>query len=245
MTVAYALHLDATRGAALFYSSSPSTRVARSWATTLNIALDKDLEVETSQGRVRGRVVVTPAGVERRSTSRGPVLTLLLDGDDHRAAWQPFRERGPVALGATSAAWRLGELSRELLSKRASVAVDALGRVTALLPIGRAPLADDRLEQLLGELRLSEGLERPLQAAAHRLGLTPAHLSDRFARIVGLPLKRWLLWERTRRSLRRLDTGSGVSAAFEAGFADQPHMVRTFSRQFAYTPGVLQRALSR
>jgi AraC-like DNA-binding protein len=242
---AFALHLDARRGTALFYSSAPSTRLARSWATTVNIALDGALEVETAQGSAKGSVIVTAAGVERRSRSTGPVLTLLLDGDDHRAAWQPFHSRGPVVLGPSTSAWRLGDLAVPLLAKRPALAAEALRRVAALLPLGRAPLADERVEQLLTMLRQRDVLERPLQSAARTLGVTPSHLSERFARIVGLPLRRWVLWERTRRSLQRLDTGSGVAAAYHAGFADQPHMVRTYAQHFSYTPGDLQRLLTR
>jgi AraC-like DNA-binding protein len=245
MQVPAALQLDVQHGTALLYSSAESTRESRAWATTLNIALEGTIEVETADGRVRGRVVLTPAGLERRSTSRGPVLTVLLDGDDHRASWQPFQSRAPVKLDAHRAAWRVADLADSLCRGRRLPGADVLQALSGLLPVGRCAVPDERLEHLLRELRRADTLDRPLKTAARSLGLTPEWLSERFSQVVGLPLKRWVLWERTRRSLARLSADSGASMALDAGFADQAHMVRTFSRQLAYTPGALQRAARR
>lgn len=239
------LHLAPPQGLALLLSNGSSTRHAQGWVWTINLALEGTIEVETPAGRARGAVVITGPGVERRSSARGPVLTLLLDGDDHRASRDAFSTSAPTMLEPSPSSWRLMSLADALANRRALDGAEVLGRASRVVPTGTSPLKDPRLDQLLEELRRAESLSRPLQPLARRLGLTAPYLSERFVEVVGLPLKRWLLWERTRRSLRRLATDGGGAAAAAAGFADQAHMVRTFSKLFGYTPGTLQRAVRR
>lgn len=216
------------------------------WCTTLNIALEGRLEVVHSLGVSRGQVVVTPPGVERLSRARGPVLTVLLDADEHRATAQAIRaEERPFSLRPAGLVALASDVAGRWQDNPGTVVAEALALVARVLPTGEAPLRDPRLAGVLK--RLADPARPPprLHELARELRVTPGHLSDRFARVVGLPLKSWLLWQRVRHSLALLGAGPMATIAADAGFADQPHMGRTFSRMFSYTPAALGRALGR
>ncbi len=245
MSVSSRLGVHADEGLAVLVSTQSSTRRAEMWATTLNVALDGDIEVETAHGRARGRVVLSPPGLARESRSRGPVLTVLLDADDHRAAWCGGVGRGPIALATGVASSQLATVAEQLWRGAPLSGPEVLRRTAAVVGTGGARYADPRIARLVDELRRAPTLGRPLQSEARALGLTPEYLSERFAQVVGVPLRRWLLWERARRALPLLATVAGTQAAHEAGFSDQAHMVRSFARFFGYTPGSLRRAARR
>jgi AraC-like DNA-binding protein len=59
-----------------------------------------------------------------------------------------------------------------------------------------------------------------------------------FARSTGLTPHAYLLQRRIERARRLIATGTSLAeAAIEAGFADQSHMTRNFTRRYGYTPG--------
>lgn len=66
-----------------------------------------------------------------------------------------------------------------------------------------------------------------------------------FARITGLTPHAYLLQRRTELARRLITTGTPLAmAAVAAGFADQSHMSRNFTRRYGYTPGAYRTALS-
>ncbi|MEP6722870.1 MAG: AraC family transcriptional regulator [Variovorax sp.] len=74
-------------------------------------------------------------------------------------------------------------------------------------------------------------------------GLGKYQLLRRFVRVYGVPPHAWLLQRRVEHAQRLIREGHPLSdAASVAGFADQSHMTRVFSRQFGFTPGDWQRA---
>jgi AraC-like DNA-binding protein len=69
-------------------------------------------------------------------------------------------------------------------------------------------------------------------------GITRFQLLRGFAREVGTTPHAYLVQQRVRLARRLLATGASISeAAAQAGFADQAHMTRAFSRHFGITPG--------
>lgn len=144
--------------------------------------------------------------------------------------WQPGGEAGAVQRLACEEA--LAQACGLLLAGHANLALPApqggdLVRV-------RERLADDLLHTpSLDELAALAGLGR-------------YQLLRRFARTHGLPPHAWLLQQRAERARRLVRDGSTLAeAALAAGFADQSHMTRVFSRQFGYTPGAWQAAAGR
>jgi AraC-like DNA-binding protein len=232
-------------GAVLFSQSSPP-RVSTTWTTTLNVALDGYVEVENEGSVIRGPVVITPAGVRRVSSARGPVLTILLDADAHRATYLETARGRSFCLQAPGIVAIASDLASRLSAGSRPIMGDAFALTQRLFPLGPSSLRDPRIARIIALLGSSGDDPPPLAMLAHAAGVTPGHLSERFTQVVGLPLRSWLLWQRVRRSLSLLDRHRALGAAAiaaTAGFSDQPHMVRTFSRLLAYTPGDLQRAM--
>ena len=170
------------------------------------------------------------------------MLTVLLDADVHRAAHHELQRSRSFVVGDASMRSNAADLAtawNPLLMPRA----EALAQ--RLVPLGDAHLSDPRIAHAMERLQFEDLGPRPLQTLAHEARLSPSHFSELFSQVVGLPLKRWLLWQRVRRSLALLATHQlhAGRAAADAGFTDQAHMTRTFSGLLGYTPGALANAL--
>lgn len=77
-----------------------------------------------------------------------------------------------------------------------------------------------------------------LDELARDAGLSRFQLLRHFSRRHGLPPHAWLLQTRLHCARRHIAVGDSLAdAAAAAGFADQSHMTRTFSRYCGYTPG--------
>lgn len=77
-----------------------------------------------------------------------------------------------------------------------------------------------------------------LETLAADCGLGRFRLVRDFARSTGLTPHAYLLQRRTELARRLIASGLPLAeAAVEAGFADQSHMTRNFTRRYGYTPG--------
>ena len=82
---------------------------------------------------------------------------------------------------------------------------------------------------------LHSPLSHPQLAAAVRL--SPSRLSHLFREQLGIPARRFVLWERRRAAAIALSNGgTATQAAYRAGFADSAHFTRTLSQAFGVTP---------
>ncbi|QSQ17654.1 helix-turn-helix domain-containing protein [Myxococcus landrumensis] len=210
----------------------------RQWGTAILFGLEGPVTVLHAAGSTQGRIVVVPGDVPHVTRSRGPLASVLLDADVHRATLQalqgrpPFTVESSIVLSRVSALVEPGHPDVERGISRA---------VEGLFPTGSAPLGDGRIARLLGMLGGDEALPLPVLAA--RLKLSAGHVSTLFHSKVGIPLRRWLLWRRLVRSMPLLRVGSLAQTAALAGFADQAHLTRTCVRFAGYTPGHLAQAL--
>ena len=93
--------------------------------------------------------------------------------------------------------------------------------------------------------RLQAGLQDPpsLAELAAMAGVSRFQLLRRFAAVQGCTPHAWLLQQRAERARELIRRGEALAAVADAaGFADQSHMTRIFTRQFGFTPGAWQRA---
>jgi AraC-like DNA-binding protein len=93
--------------------------------------------------------------------------------------------------------------------------------------------------------RLADELLAPpsLAELAAQEGIGKFQLLRRFAALHGCTPHAFLLQQRAERARALIRQGSSLAeAAVAAGFADQPHMTRIFTRHYGFTPGAWQRA---
>ena len=120
----------------------------------------------------------------------------------------------------------LAAVLREQTPKRDSIAAPSNGRVRERLD------SDPASAITLDELAAESGIGR-------------FRLVRDFARLTGLTPHAYLLQRRTDLARRLIARGTSLAeAAIDAGFADQSHMTRNFTRRYGYTPGAYLAALA-
>lgn len=113
----------------------------------------------------------------------------------------------------------LAAVLREQPSKRMGIAASGVG------------LARERLDS-------APAMAITLDELAAESGLGRFRLVRDFARATGLTPHAYLIQRRTELARRLIAAGTPLAeAAAEAGFADQSHMTRNFTRRYGYTPG--------
>ena len=96
---------------------------------------------------------------------------------------------------------------------------------------------DARVERARELLRSAPGGRATLAEVAGAVGLSHSRLTHLFSEQLGLPPGRYLIWVRLRRALEALSSGASVvDAAHASGFADGPHLSRTFREMLGFPP---------
>lgn len=113
----------------------------------------------------------------------------------------------------------LAAVLREQPPKRDAITPSAIGR------------ARDRLDS-------DPASSATLEELAAESGLGRFRLVRDFARVTGLTPHAYVLQRRTELARRMISGGTSLAeASIVAGFADQSHMTRNFTRRYGYTPG--------
>jgi AraC-like DNA-binding protein len=213
------------------------------------LAVDSELRVRTTN---RGRwttaagVLTAPDVPHAIDACGGDQVVIFFDPEsDVGAALRPALS-GPVRL--TSSAERAA-LVRGVEDPRLFASADAhewAHRVTETLglPLRELrPVLHPAVRELLERLRRS-GVEddTSLEGLAGAVGLSSSRLMHVFTESIGIPLRPYLAWLRVQRSACAILAGASVTeAAHIAGFADSPHMSRTFKRRLGFPPSALRR----
>lgn len=100
----------------------------------------------------------------------------------------------------------------------------------------RPPVIDARVERIIRGLR---NRDRPmsLEEAASAVALSPGRFRHLFVAQTGQSFRSYQLWSRLQRAIELLGGGaSATAAAHGAGFADAPHLTRTFRQMMGIAP---------
>jgi AraC family transcriptional regulator len=151
------------------------------------------------------------------------------------------RRPGPFLAGHAPCGPRLARLHFEVLTQAAEPALAALLDEALGVPLP-ARSAPSRHRELTEGAKAT--LHARLTAAPHLaelarfLGVSPFHLSRTFARVEGIPLRRYFLRLRLREAALRLTQGqTDLSAlALDLGFFDHSHFTNAFRREWGVGP---------
>jgi AraC-like DNA-binding protein len=105
---------------------------------------------------------------------------------------------------------------------------------------GSLPPVVARASEILGDPHD----DRSLGAIAADLGISPSRLCHAFTDAVGTPMRTYRRWQRLVLAAQAIAGGAGLTAAAHAaGFADGPHLARTFRRHFGLSVRELTQAV--
>ena len=167
----------------------------------------------------------------------GRVAYLFFDAGPR--AWAAWRVAGGVPRAPDAA---LADALATLGDATPAEAEALAARWAAWTWPGLAPVApaDARIARALAALEAD-----PVAAWSHRSLAERAHLSTSrfqvlFREATGLPVRHYLLWRRLLEATQRLQAGEPVTrVAHATGFADAPHLSRSFRRIIGAAPSSL------
>lgn len=177
-----------------------------------------------------------PAGVSYEFDVAGhPLAVLYLEPSDAGAeTLVPFVSQTREERGALVGTSGVANVLRDLYEASDSASVkealdDLLGYAT---PRARRML-DPRITKAIASLSIDP--ERPVsvEEAAQQVGLSSSRFQHLFAAEIGVPFRRFRVWQRLRAAIGDIVAGSSFTdAAHRAGFFDQAHFGRAFRQSF-------------
>jgi AraC-like DNA-binding protein len=106
-----------------------------------------------------------------------------------------------------------------------------------------SPPLDGRVVRAREVLRSAPMGRVKLAELAAEVSLSPSRLAHLLQGQLGLPARRYRLWLRLLDALAEIARGATTTeAAYAVGFADAPHLDRTFRRMLGFTPSAFRRA---
>ncbi len=103
-------------------------------------------------------------------------------------------------------------------------------------------IADKRIVAALQFLREAPQAYESIDALADRVHLSSSRFAHLFKQMVGVPVRRYVLWQKMRRAFDLAMAGESLtSAALSAGFADSAHLSRTVRSIIGVAPEFLFR----
>lgn len=232
-----------------FLYLGPSTRTSphRNHAATWLVAHRGVLRVTLSSGTVlENEVIYVPSETEFSTDDATTLIAALYwepESESFQRAAAQFDAVTPRAFKCAHT--KLGEL--EALYQAASSRVQAdtlLAKIFGLDALGSAKSSstDSRIADAIQFLRDAPDAYDSIEALAERAHLSPSRFAHLFKEQVGVPVRRYVLWQKMRRALDLAMAGHSLTtAALSAGFADSAHLSRTVRAIMGVAPEFLFR----
>lgn len=212
----------------------PANRAHRHVSASLLLGLDGTFELDVEGARRKTRAaVVAPDVAQALSPGQTTMLVAQLDPDSD--AWR--RLVGSLA-GRASMDLPLAEEQAWALAHSDDCHTLAVNLAHFLAATSGPPLPlDPRIADICHYLRETLPERLDATALAERAGISASRLTHLFREQTGVTLRRFLLYLKITRAMARWQPGMTLSTlAAEAGFYDQPHLVRTARDMFDALP---------
>ena len=218
----------------LLVVSGHQNRPHKHVAASLLWGLDEKVRVQVDDAWVSGDVVLVAPEVTQALDAPGDVLIVHLDPDTHY--WRQLAGHINAHGFAVLPAPDLADARRLVRETDCHYASTWLANLCRALAKPRPPL-DGRVVQVTTELRTTLPEQLDLEPLAAMAGLSASRLTHLFKQETGVSLKRFVLHLKMQRALRHYQPGMTLTQlATDAGFYDQPHMVRTARDMFDAMP---------
>ncbi len=241
------IHIYAWPERFLYLGPSTSTTPHRNHAATWLVAHEGTLRVSLSSGTVlENEVIYVPSETEFATDQAASLIAALY--------WEPesdsFQRAATQFDVSTARAFKcqytnLGELENLYASDTSLAEADTmLAGIFGLDSLGgaRTTFTDKRIEDALNFLRNAPHAYDSIETLAARAHLSPSRFAHLFKEQVGVPVRRYVLWQKMRRALDLAMAGDSLTtAALSAGFADSAHLSRTVRAIMGVAPEFLFR----
>jgi AraC-like DNA-binding protein len=200
--------------------------------------------------RLSCRAAVIPAGVNHALEAGGDPVAVFYLGP-HVATVPNLARLGRTwDVHGRILAGRDAEIAslREVYENRRSLdfAGDTLTALVHFVRGDAPPVIDVRLLRVVKWLAANPDNPTGLALLAREEGLSGSHLMHLFARDIGIPFRRFRIWNRLRAATRVVLSGHSLTeAALTAGFTDSAHYARSYRQNFGVTPSYIFRKVAR
>ena len=246
-TTAPNIHIYAWPERFLYLGPSARTSRHRNHAATWLMAHQGAVRVTLSTGAVlENEVVYVPAETAFSTEDASTLIAALYwetESESFQRAAAQFDAMTPRAFpGAFKNRDALAALYQPN-SSRAQADV-LLAKIFGLDELGGSAASshDQRIIEALQFLREAPDAYDSIEALAQRVHLSPSRFAHLFKEQVGVPVRRYVLWQKMRRALDLAMSGDSLTtAALTAGFADSAHLSRTVRAIMGVAPEFLFR----
>lgn len=183
------------------------------------------------------RAAVVPAGLPYEFDVAGQPLAVLYLEPSEAGAGALVPLLGPAREVSGALVSRRGGPSvvRELYEARegARWASAALDDLLGFSKSRERRALDPRVLRAVASLASGREDAQHVADAAREVGLSPSRFQHVFAEEIGVPFRRFRIWQRLRGAIGEITAGSSFTeAAHAAGFFDQAHFARAFRQTF-------------
>jgi AraC-like DNA-binding protein len=235
-----------------FLYLGPSTRTSphRNHAATWLIARDGKLRVTLESGKtLENEVIYLPSETEYATELASTSIAALYWEPESTSFHRALEQIENVPHAFSSREPYRSEFLKLLQSETTCDEADELiARVFgfAQLHVSRPSFVDTRINTALTFLRDSPQDYDSIEALSERVHLSPSRFAHLFKKVVGVPVRRYVLWLKTRRALDFAIAGDSLTtAALSAGFSDSAHLSRSVRAMMGIAPEFLFRQRER
>ena len=244
------IHIYAWPERFLYLGPSTKTSLHRNHAATWLIARDGKLRVTLGSGEVfENQAIYLPSEIEYATDLASSNIAALYWEPESRSFQRALEhiENLPRAFACNRVG--RGELFKlyEFDTTR-DEADELLARIFGFsqLQDSQPAYVDARINAALAFLRDSPQAYESIEALSARVYLSPSRFAHLFKKVVGVPVRRYVLWLKMRRALDLAIAGDSLTrAALSAGFADSAHLSRSVRAMMGIAPEFLFRQRER
>jgi len=244
------IHIYAWPERFLYLGPSTKTSLHRNHAATWLLAREGKLRVTLAMGGVlENEVIYLPPETEYATDLASSSIAALYWEPESLNLQRVLEQIENVPHAYASTRVNEGEFLRlHAFETTRDEADEILARMFgfARMQSSQPAYMDARINAALVFLRDSPQAYGSIAALSERVHLSPSRFAHLFKKVVGVPVRRYVLWLKMRRALDLAIAGDSLTtAALSAGFADSAHLSRSVRAMMGIAPEFLFRQRQR
>ena len=234
----------------LYLGPGAKTSLHRNHAATWLVAREGTLRVTLESGEVLENQAIFLPSETGYTTDHASTSIAALYWEPESSSFQRALENVENVPHAFACVHSNGDEFSKLqqFDTTRDAADELLARLFGLARIeaNQAPFVDARINSALAFLKDSPQAYGSIEALSARVHLSPSRFAHLFKTVVGVPVRRYVLWLKMRRALDLAIAGDSLTtAALSAGFADSAHLSRSVRAIMGIAPEFLFRQRAR